>query len=187
MKKGIICIETEWEVTKRDNRRYMGTDSMLRFLHEVHQIPFIYRSVATERELAYYLKEFGKVEYQKKYSILYFSFHGDTHAIRLEGDNKDISLSELSQYGSDAFADRLVHFSSCNTMLKGESLVNEFKKETGAKFVSGYTKEVDTMRSCIHDLSLFDTFLSYKKVPAIIKRMENVYGGLSKELGFKIY
>ncbi len=105
----------------------------------------------------------------------------------MEGDNKEISLSELTQYGSGVFTDRLVHFSSCNTMLKGENLVNEFKKETGAKLVSGYTKEVNTMRSCIHDLSLFDTFLSYKQVPAIIKRMENVYGGLSKELGFKIY
>lgn len=187
MKKGIICIETEWEVTKRDNRRYMDTYSMLRFLHEVHQIPFIYRSVATEGELAYYLKEFGKVEYQKKYSILYFNFHGETHTIQLEGDNKEISLSELAQYGNGVFTDRLVHFSSCKTMLKGENLVNEFKKETGAKLVSGYTKKVDTMLSCIHDLSLFDTFLSYKQVPTIRKRMETVYGGLSQKLGFKIF
>lgn len=187
MNKGIICIETEWEVTTRGNRRYMDTNSMLRFLHEVHKIPFIYRRVATERELAYYLKEFGKVEYQKKYSILYFSFHGDTHTIRLEGDNKDISLSELSQYGNDVFTDRLVHFSSCKTMLKSESIVNKFKQETGAKLVSGYTKKVDTMLSCIHDLSLFDTFLSYKQVPTIRKRMETVYGGLSQKLGFKIF
>ena len=69
MSKGIICIETEWEVTTRVNRRDMDTNSMLRFFHEVHNIPFIYRRVATERELAYYLKEFGKVEYQKKYSL----------------------------------------------------------------------------------------------------------------------
>ena len=165
----------------------MDTNSMLRFLHEVHQIPFIYRRVATKGELAYYLKEFGKVEYQKKYSILYFSFHGDTHSIRLEGENKDISLSELYQNESNVFTDRLVHFSSCNTMLKGENLVNEFKRNTGAKLVSGYTKKVDTMLSCIHDLSLFDTFLSYKQVPAIKRRMETVYGGLSEELGFKIY
>ncbi len=187
MKKGIICIETEWQVTIKDNRRYMDTSSMLRFLHEVHQIPFLYRRVATEAELTYYLKEFGKAEYMRRYSILYFSFHGETHTIQLEGDKKDLSLSDLANLGDSVFSDRLVHFSSCKTMLKSESMVKDFKENTGAKLVSGYTKKVDTMLSCIHDLSLFDSYLSYKKVPSILRRMETVYGGLSKELGFKIY
>ena len=190
MKKGIICLETEWEVTTKRNRRDMDTNSMLRFLHEVHKIPFIYRTVATKEELSYYLKKFNTVESHDKYSILYFSFHGEMHTIQLEGgkrNEKAVSLSDLAEIGGSVFRDRLVHFSSCNTMLKSDSMINDFKEETGAKIVSGYTKEVDTMLSCIHDLSLFDTFLSYKQVPAIKRRMETVYNGLSKELGFKIY
>lgn len=188
MKTGIICIETEWEVlSPKKQRRNMDTNSMLRFLHEVWQIPYLYRSVATEGELMYYLKEFNKAEYKKKYGIIYFNFHGNPHTLHLEGDKKDISLIDLANLGGEVFADRLVHFSSCKTMRKGEDVVMEFKNITHAKLVSGYTESVDTMVSAIHDLSLFDTFLSYKQVPSIIKRMETVYGGLSKELGFVIY
>lgn len=187
MKKGIICIETEWQVTSRSSRRDMDTNSMLRFLHEVHQIPFIYRRVATEGELSYYLKEFGKSEYPKKYSIIYFSFHGNTHTIRLEGDNKELTLTDLASIGGAVFSDRLVHFSSCKTLLKSDSMVNQFKEETGAKLVSGYSKSVDTMMSAILDLGLFDAFFTYKQIPAIIRRIKSLYGGLSQELGFTIY
>ena len=66
-------------------------------------------------------------------------------------------------------------------------MVNQFKEETGAKLVSGYSKSVDTMMSAILDLGLFDAFFTYKQIPVIIRRIKSLYGGLSQELGFTIY
>ena len=187
MRTGIICIETEFKViSKRKKRIDMDTESLLRFMHEGHQIPYIYRRVATKSELEYYLHQFSRPEYIKNYGILYFSFHGSTHSIYLEGDKVSLTLSDLAEIGGDVFANRLVHFSSCNTMLGSKAVTMDFKNETGAKLVSGYSKSVDAMKSAIHDITLFDTFLRYKQTPAIINKMETVYGGLSKELGFKI-
>lgn len=187
MKTGIICIETDWLVTKKRNRLNMDTESLLKFLHEVHQIPYIYRCVATKKELQYYLSQFCKDEYRKKYEIMYFSFHGNSYTIHLEGDNEDISLNELIEIGGNAFLNRFVHFSSCRTMFRDESIALEFKRNTKAKLVSGYSKSVNAASAAIHDISLFDTILRYSQKPSIIKRMNETFGALGKELGFKIY
>jgi len=187
MRTGIICIETEFKIiSKRKDRIDMDTESLLRFMHEGHQIPFIYRRVATKGELEYYLHQFSRPEYMKNYGILYFSFHGSTHSIYLEGDKIELSLSDLAELGGNVFENRLVHFSSCNTMLGSQAVIENFKNETGAKLVSGYSKKVDAIKSAINDICLFDTFIRYKQTPSITNRMETVYGGLSKELGFKI-
>lgn len=187
MTKGIICIETDWEVTKKNNRRHMDTESLVRFLHETHQVPYIFRCVATKRELQYYLKQFSKEEYKKKYEIMYLSFHGNPYTIHLEGDNEDISLDDLVELGGSVFQNRYVHFSSCKTMFRDENVALQFKNDSKAKLVSGYSKSVNTVTSAIHDISLFDTIIRYSQRPAIIRRMNEVYGGLGKELGFKIY
>ena len=187
MRTGIICIETEFKViSKRKRRIDMDTESLLRFMHEGHQIPFIYRRVATKSELEYYLKQFSRPEYVKDYGILYFSFHGWTHSIYLEGDKVELTLNDLAEIGGSVFENRLVHFSSCFTLRGSSAITEDFKNESGAKFVSGYSKSVDSMKSAIHDICLFDTFIRYKQTPSIINRMETVYGGLSRELGFKI-
>ena len=85
MKKGIICIETEWQITTQSNKRNINTEPLIRFLHELNNAPYIYRRVATREELRYYLKKFHNKEYNN-YGIFYFSFHGDTHKIVLEGE-----------------------------------------------------------------------------------------------------
>ncbi|MFC2372154.1 hypothetical protein, partial [Segatella oris] len=63
MKKGIICIETEWQITTQSNKRNINTEPLIRFLHELNNAPYIYRRVATREELRYYLKKFHNKEY----------------------------------------------------------------------------------------------------------------------------
>ena len=63
MKTGIICLETEWEHTIKQNRLSLHTRSLLGFLEKSWGCKVIYRRVATKGELQYYLRRFATSEY----------------------------------------------------------------------------------------------------------------------------
>lgn len=72
-KKGVICIETEWDITTKNNRRDINSEPLLQFLSKMYGIPYIYRKVATIEELKYYFKQFRKKEYADNYNMYYFN------------------------------------------------------------------------------------------------------------------
>ncbi len=181
---GIICIETEWQITKKTNRRNLNSESLMQFMSHMYGIPYLYRRVATLGELKYYLGQLQKREYDK-YNIIYLSFHGQTHEIQLEGEKEGLTLNSLLEIGGSVFENRFVHFSSCRTLLGSQEILDNFKKESGASVVSGYSKSVESDISAIHDIALFGQFLTRHQMPAVFKNLEKLYGGLSKELGFR--
>lgn len=90
-------------------------------------------------------RKFAKFD---KYDIIYFACHGRNHTISFEGENDGIDLMELAAMNKNFFSSKIVHFSSCRT-LTNEKVALEFKKQTGAKLVTGYSSSVDAMRSAI--------------------------------------
>lgn len=189
MKNGIICLETEWEHTVKGNRLRLQTKSLLDFIENAWDCKIIYRRVATISEFQYYLKRFKNKEYDE-YSIFYLSFHGDTHSIVFEGEDKKentITLSQLTEMANGLFTNRYVHFSSCRTLLGSERELQDFKKNSGALYVSGYTKTIDSIMSAINDMSYFDQIFRHQKKKALVmKSMDKYYKGLDDSLGFKI-
>lgn len=185
MKHGIICIETEWQVTKKKNRLTLNSEPLLRYVSEMYQVPYIYRRVATRAEFSYYLKQFSKKEYEA-YDVFYFNFHGETQRIHLEGEKDDLTLDELAEMSNGLFENRYVHFSSCRTLLGSDVTLEQFKKGTGAKVVSGYTKSVDSDLSALLDLALFGEYFTHKQIPTIFGNLDKRFQGLEKELGFKV-
>ena len=180
---GIICIETEWQITKKRNRLTLNTEHLLRFISEIYNVSYIYRRVATRSELLFYLRQFQKTEYDK-YNVLYFSFHGDTHSICLEGENEEVYLEELAEIGKNVFADRLVHFSSCRTFLGNNQIVEKFKHQSNAKYVSGYRKSVPADVSAIHDIALIGNYLNSKRPAMAFKKVGKQFKELQSQLGF---
>lgn len=187
MKHGIICIETEWQITKRSNRLSLNSEPLMRYISEMYDIPYIYRRVATLGELKYYLEQFGKKEYMNNYSILYFSFHGDTNAIQLEGEKDNLQLNVLLEIGGNVFENRLVHFSSCRTLLGSPVKAEAFKKISKARILSGYTKSVNSSLSALHDIAYFGEYLTRTKTTAIFNNLEKNFEGLENTLGFVYY
>lgn len=181
---GIICIETEFQVAKRVNRLSLNSEPLIRFISEIYRIPCIYRRVATLSELLYYMKQFSKVEYDK-YNIIYFSFHGDTHCIHLEGENENLTLGDLADHGGESFFnDRLVHFSSCRTLLGSAKVAEDFKASTHARFVSGYTTSVNLSLSAIHDIALLGAYVTSKRPLTVFSKVQKLHQGLQEKLGF---
>jgi hypothetical protein len=196
MQNGIICIETEWLLTKRQQRRKMYTEPLVRFLGESLSVPYIYRTVATKDELSYYLSRIQIKEFQ--YSVIYFSFHGNRHLIGLEGEtgeDSNLRLDDLTDMAGGAFEDRCVHFSSCQTMGGHRAPSERFVRETGAKMLSGYTKSVDVLDSAILDAAVITQYLSEQNPKVIQKNIEKLFGcggtsttrGLKNQLGLKFF
>lgn len=187
MTHGIICIETEWQITKKSHRLNLNSEPLMKYISEMYKIPYIYRRIATLSELQYYMKQFCKKEYTSKYDILYFSFHGQTHTIHLEGEKNDISLEELVEMGNTVFQNRYIHFSSCRTLLGSSSIAESFKERTGAKIVSGYKKSVDGNLSAILDIALLGEYIKHTRISVVEKNMTKNFGELQKILGFVRY
>ena len=186
MNSGIICFETEWEITTRGNRRSLNTEPLLRFMEECYGIPYLYRKIATRGELEYYLRKICARRYDK-YGIIYFCTHGQTHGLILEGEKEPLSLDELISMGGDVFQGRIVHFSSCRTLLGSQDAIDKFKNDTGAKSVSGYARSVDTVLSAIHDIALFRACQEKVQIPAIFRELHDLYEGLQKKLAFRTH
>ena len=157
----------------------------MKYMSEMYGVPYVYRRVATRAELKYYLTFFaGRKEYDD-YKVLYLSFHGEKHAIKLEGEKQKLTLDELGAIGGNVFRGRYVHFSSCRTLIGSQDIIAEFKRQTRAKMVSGYTKCVDSHDSAIHDIALIGELLTWKQIPALLSWMKKRYGGLEDSLGFR--
>lgn len=41
MAHGIICIETEWQITKKGSRRAINSEPLVKFISEMYGIPYI--------------------------------------------------------------------------------------------------------------------------------------------------
>ena len=183
---GIICIETEWQITTNRNRRTLNTEPLMQYIHETYKVPYIYRRVATLEELKYYLSQFKKKEYDK-FRILYLNFHGATHSISLEGEKDNLSLDQLLEVGGSVFENRLIHFSSCRTFLGTDMVAKDFKEKSGAIMVSGYTKSVPVDLSALHDIALIGELLNYTQKSAVLNRLKKNFENLERTLGFKAF
>ena len=199
----IICFETEWLYNhqRKDKRFNLNCRPVLQCLKDFYGCDFIYRNFLTKDNLEYYMKYFNTASFKKKYPIVYISTHGWNSSIHVEGvdekkrkkkqredeeENKpDISLYELGQLVPGFFENRIVHFSSCKTMLNTGAAMR-FKDDTGALLVSGYQKSVDAMRSVILDMAYFDALQNFH-VSTLVKetsRFQKRYRSLMDDLQF---
>lgn len=198
----IICFETEWLYNhhEKKNRFNLNCRPVLQCLKDFYGCDFIYRNFLTKDDLKYYMDYFNTLSFKKKYPLVYISTHGWNGSIHLEGvmekkrknksdeveENKsDIKLWDLAQMSPGFFEGRIVHFSSCKTLLNTGAAMR-FKDDTGALLVSGYQKSVDAMRSVILDMAYFDALQNFH-VSTLVKetsRFQKRYRSLMDDLQF---
>lgn len=187
MEKGIICFETgEFEKYRTENQ--WEALPLLEFMKRAMKIDYIYRQIATRQELEYYLKKIGDKHFQNKFGVVYFSFHGMPEAISLSRNGKDnVYFDDIVDMVSpyESLKNRHIHFSSCETLNCEDGIIRRFKRNIGAKTVSGYTECVDATAAYINELAYFHQIISYSTLTTIKKHMVDYQIQLSK-LGFTI-
>ena len=174
---GIFCLEGTWNKRIDDRVSVLPTLDMLERLNKA---TYVHRDVGTEEELYHYLAKWCQAGY-RRYSVLYFAFHGVRGGIKV--GRGTVTLDDLAEKLSGKAKDRIVYFGSCSVM-KDRTAVAEFQKMTGAKLVCGYTKDVDWVESAAFDLLLLESLTGIVRIDARVNQMRSRYGDLTGLLGF---
>ena len=181
-RKDIFALEGEWRtsLTKADT-----VNAALVFLEQIAGVQFIFRKVATEQDLHYYLDKATQKSYQN-YRIIYLSFHGDPGILYLHGRRNRVTLESLGERFPLAFKDKIVHFGTCKTLEMDAHELKAFKKATGAALVSGYTSDVDFIDSTLLDIAYFAWLQRRERISTLDKVLAKHYPGMYERLGFKM-
>lgn len=189
MKYKIFCLETEWS---HDNDRLKKKSSVLPLLNYMEEsydmdLPYCFRQVATKSDFYFYLKHLLMPEYME-YKIVYFAFHGSQGSIGT-ADGNDIKLNKIRYEYPNIFRDKYVHFGSCSTLAWYKSVKEGLKQNSGAKIISGYTKDIGFNVSFIFELWLF-CYLSKEKpkdAATLMAAANREMGYFVRSLGFEAY
>lgn len=183
MKARIFCLEGEWENSLKKN---YSVETYLKYLHEAFGVRYIYRKVNSKESLFKYLDILNRQQsaYQE-YSVIYLAFHGKTKTIYLDTE-EFTTLDELAEKAGNAFKNKTVHFGSCRTLLASNSFVEDFRKKTGAKMVSGYSKTIDFFDSSLLDLAYLNAVVKTNRKLDFENLLDKKLGNLRKMLGFKL-
>lgn len=176
-KHGIFCIEGEWESDLSDQSSIRPLVDFL--ANSDALIAPIYRRVATSESFAYFVKQWK--EYPN-HTIGYFSFHGAKGSLSLGKERLD--LAALGKLLEDSCHEKHIVLSSCQTLSVPNEVLEVFRKQTGARSVSGYTKSPDWIESSAFDVILMTNLLYHNSPSKTEAWLRERCGGLMNSYGF---
>ena len=186
---GVLCLEGEWEPDDPANRQ--SVRPMMTMLEDLGLIRFFHRDVATYAELQHYLTRWT-TDSLGDYRFGYFAFHGGPRELCLNENKKDehsaVSLETLGGLLAGACRGRAVHFASCSVLdVEGTELA-DFRKQAGARAVSGYSKDIDWVPSAALELLLITAIAqgSIRRIDVAVDKVRAQNAELMDDLGFKI-
>lgn len=151
--RGVFCLETDWT----DITRAPTVEPLLGLLmRSPLRIPFIHRNVVTRDAFIHYLDKWT-LRRHDDFPILYIGFHGIEGEVQfgdLRRRSSHMSIDELEEHLADRCQGRVIHFSSCRTLILHERRIQRFLTRTKAIAVSGYGRDIDWIRSAVLDMAL---------------------------------
>jgi hypothetical protein len=188
-KKGIFCLEGDWDV---DLRKQYTVEPVLRLLKDAEGIPYIHRRLGTIPELEYYLKKWTLKRYAG-YPILHLSFHGDPEVIWMTDSTdskKSVTIERLAKLLEGKCGGRIIHLGSCATVHTHGARLNHFIKDTRVLAVCGYTEYVDWTISTAFEIVLFTKMqqraFNRRGARYMQRDIKEAAPGFARELGFRM-
>lgn len=157
------------------------------------RIVLSHRTIRNAEDIRYYVKRLGKGER----AFLYFACHGrQLRLYPVDGKSpihRNALLEALSEHREKAIG--FVHFGCCEMVdsEKRRASLSELLDASGAQWASGYTRDIDWLRSTLFDLSLIsEVFVEYRRTPRArpslilgsAKRFLDDHDQLARSLGF---
>lgn len=157
--KGLFCLETHiWGGPKS----HASIEPTLQLLDRYWDVPpearYVHHSVATGMELLYCLQEYCDPDSGfDTHPILILSFHGfsgdkgKAPGIHM-GSGEEVDLDTIAECMERGCDNRIVYFSSCDTMKVDKRRLRTFLKTTGALAVCGYEQSVPWVASAAFEV-----------------------------------
>lgn len=182
----IFCLETEWDQTVHDMKKDSSVYHLLQYLGSM-DIEFVFRQVATKSDFEYYLSHLIRPSYER-FDIIYLCFHGYPGAITF-ANKETMTLEDISKNYPGIFKNRKVHFGACNTLNVAVRSIEEFKRVSEAKLVTGYARTVDFHDSFLLELWFLHILATHKSVGPIklSSKVEKEVKYFKERLKFMIY
>ncbi len=177
----IFCLEGEWE-----DRNLGGQNSvlpMLQFIEQNFGIQYIHRKVGTKESLLYYLE---KSQQYPDHGIIYMAFHGAEGAIYPSEGNPVYLIKHLASRQKGLLKNKLVHFSSCDTIKIPEKKLNLFIQATGAEAVSGFKGSVDWLDGTLLEIAFFSFCQRFKSFKRVKNELYKQYNELATGQKFEL-
>jgi len=142
----IACLEGEWSQRLQDRST---VKPLLDLLYEVQGIDYVYFRCNKPGVLSDYL---SRLRQATTYRVIYISTHGKQGNLWFY-PNETMSLDDLAKImGEDSFQGRYLHLGGCRIMGAPRQVENLIT-DTGVRLVSGYTKNMDWVKSASFELS----------------------------------
>jgi hypothetical protein len=182
-KNGIFCLETRWTASVANKN---SVKPILELIEKQTGCRHIYHNCATRIELEFMLKKWKTKKVQDNYPILYFAFHGKKGTIKLNSDNKGMTLEELAEILEGSCERKVLFFASCETLNIPAVRAQEFLHRTCALAAIGYKSEVDWMIATAFELLVLDKLqqdqFDTRGITSMKAEIENDYKSLRSKL-----
>ncbi|GAA4339067.1 DUF6642 family protein [Flaviaesturariibacter amylovorans] len=182
--KGVFCLEGFWYGDHRDKT---SVAPLLELLHRYSDMPFIHHRCATLDEFRYSLSRWKTKAFQRRYPILYISFHGEPGMV-LIGDTR-IDLPELGELLGNKCERTVIHFGCCSTLNYDKRLLQNFMERTRCLAVLGYKEDVEWLPSSAFEILLLDNLSRFpfdsKGMKDFGTEIFDMYGAHARRLDFR--
>ncbi len=184
---GVFCVETNW--FGYDDRSSVKPllDVVRNAMDRAPRV--VHRGFSTREELAFHLRGWRR---SPRLSVLFVAAHGDPARIYVNHRRREsdaVSLDELAELLGTGCSDRIIHFGSCSTLRTDLRQIKRFIKRTGVLGVTGFTSDIDWLRSAMLELAIISTLLRYRPTLRGARRMaaalKHENRDLRRELGFR--
>lgn len=182
--RDVFCLESDWSSDMRDQATVGHLLTLLKDLRVLKQP--IRKPVDTKDGLLNRVTQWTQKRYSR-YTVLYLASHGEPGAIRIGRDR--VLLDELAEAMVGCRNGCFVHFGCCETLAVDRRHLTRFLRRTGAKLISGYTKEVDWVQSAAFELLLLNEFQTNRtpaQIASHIAKHHRAMYVLAKGLGWRM-
>ena len=180
---GVFAFEGDPEI---DLRQRYSVRPVLQFLRDLEGLEFIHRDIGTVEELEFYVKKWTLSKHQQ-FQIGYFSFHGGPGELGFADQRRSgITLEQLARWIDGRAQGRIIHFFACAVMALDTSELQDFRKHTGARAVTGYSNDVDWLEPMSFDALMLGAMCRYQRLHDVERFLRSRVGDLSDRLGFRI-
>jgi hypothetical protein len=180
----VFCIEESVWTDRLGLADEMSVRPTLELLKRIRMLDqFVHRHALTVREFESYLA-WRQDRLTKTFGTVYFAFHGNSDGLFI--GSEVVPLDRLAHW-LGPLPGGVVHLGSCAVLKNREEEARRFLKQTQARLISGYDRNVDWLDSAALETAWLGDLAGPGRVGDIVRRFSKRYASLIDHLSWVAY